>query len=634
MRPPRATAPASPAPPAPPPLPLAHPASLLAAAAAALCVIVSVSFRLSDTDLWQLLVTGKAAWALHRVPTTNLWTWAHPGIPQVASSWLFRALLWPIWDRFGVAGLYAWRWATTLAAFGLTWAAARALGARGALTLVVLVWGALIYRLRSEVRPETLAAVLFAAQLWILAARRAGGRDRSAWIVLVAWIWANAHASYHAGLLLTAIYLVAEWADARRVAPRGRRLWPVLAASIAVSFVNPSGWRMLAQPFQYLIVWRAEPMYRAIEELQPLRLGAHWKSGLPVLLAGWPLLALLRTRQRAADVAEWLLCLALTPLALSSQRFLGLYALAATPFVARDLEAVAAALPRPAWSASPWARGALAVAAMVALGVPEWTRIEIPLGIGFQRAAFPAGACDFMAAHGVGGRAFNHFDLGGYMAYRSWPSPDRLPFMTTQPENAPPEDRTMYVAALTDRDAWLALDARYGFDYLLLARHESPGERLEANLEGDSTWALVFADDAAELLVRRAGPLRAVADSFAYRVLPPSEDGRRFLVGACASDTILRHRAIVELERQTAASPENGGAHRLLGIFAMMDGRANEARAHFERTLALDPLVPGVHPLLAVIASARGDPAEASRQLAIERRLHGEIAGLAPAGPR
>ncbi|HEY6867433.1 MAG TPA: hypothetical protein VI792_09255 [Candidatus Eisenbacteria bacterium] len=625
----------APAPSVPPPLPLAHPASLAAAAVAALCVIVSVSFRLEDTDLWQLLVTGKATWVLHRVPTTNLWTWVHPGIPQVASSWLFRALLWPVWDHFGLAGLVAWRWATTLAAFGLAWAAARALGARGALAPVVLVWGALVYRLRSEVRPETLAAVLFAAQLWILVARRAGGRDRGPWIVLIAWIWANAHASYHAGLLLTTVFLAAEWLAARRGAARPRRpLWSVLAASIAISFVNPSGWRMLAQPFQYLLVWRAEPMYRAIEELQPVRLSAHWRSGLPLLLAGWPLLALLRARQRAIDAAEWLLVLALTPLALSSQRFLGLYALAAAPFVARDLEAATAALPRPPWSVTPWARGGLAAVAAIAICIPEWTRVEIPLGMGFRRAAFPVAACDFMAAHGVGGRAFNHFHLGGYMAYRSWPATDRLPFMTTQPENAPREDRAMYVAALTDRNAWLALDLRYGFDYLLLARQESPGELLEQNLEGDSTWAMVFADDAAEVLVRRAGPLRAVADSFAYRVLPPSEDGRRFLVGACASDTILRRHAIVELERQAAASPENGSAHRLLGMFAMMDGRMGDARAHLERTLALDPLVPGVHPLLAVIASSRGDRAEAERQLAIERRLHGEIPGLAPPGPR
>src|SRR5262245_14374918 len=113
-----ARTPANPA----PPLPLTHPAVLLAIAAAAAAIVLSVSFRLADTDLWQLLVVGKATWSLHRIPTTDLWAWPHHGAPQVASSWLFRALLWPLWDLGGVAGLYAWRWASTLAAFALVWA--------------------------------------------------------------------------------------------------------------------------------------------------------------------------------------------------------------------------------------------------------------------------------------------------------------------------------------------------------------------------------------------------------------------------------------------------------------------------------------------------------------------------------
>lgn len=623
-----------------PPLALSHPAMRLATAVAALCIAVGVSFRLSDTDLWQLLVTGKATWALHRVPTTNLWTWGNAGAPQVASSWLFRALLWPLWDHFGLAGLYAWRWASTLAAFAFAWAAARAMGARGALVLVVLAWGALVYRLRSEVRPETLAAVLFAAQLWILASRRAGQGDRSGWIVLIAWIWANAHISYAVGLFLTGTYLFAERLESQR-APHGpagprRSLWLALGASMAVSFANPSGWRMLAQPFQFFFLWRGEPMFRTIEELGPLTLGAHWRSGLPLLMAGWPLLAawraLVAPGPRRPDPVEWVLGATFTFLAFSSERFLGLYALAAVPFVARELEGLLEALPRPAWGAGAWARGGLAAAACVAIGIPEWGRLGIPLGIGFEPAAFPVRACDFIAAHGIRGRAFNHFHLGGYLAYRFWPERDRLPFMTTQPENAPRDDRAMAFDALTQRDAWLALDARHRFDYLLLARRQSPGERLEQNLEGDSAWAMVFADDAAELLVRRAGPLGAVADSFAYRIIPPSEDGRRRLVGACAANTALRHRAIAELERQAAASPENGIAHHLLGIFEMMDGRPEEARAHLERTLVLDPLVPGVHPLLGTIAAARNDPREASRQLQIERRLHGASLAPKPAG--
>ena len=655
-RPPRqlpARAPVEPA----PALPLTHPAVLIAIAAAAIAIVVSVSFRLSDTDLWHLLAIGKATWRLHRIPATNLWTWPHYGAPQVAASWPLRAFLWLLWDRAGVLGLYAWRWSTALAAFGLAWAAARAAGARGLVPLVVASGCALTYRLRSEVRPENFAAVLFALQLWILETRRTrfgrgpSGPDRGPWVVAIALVWVNTHISYHLGILLTAVYLVGERIEGWRARPRGGQRVPnprparipaappdprrartlplVLAASVAVSFLHPSGWRAVVQPFQFFFGWRNEPMYQAIQELQPLVLGVNWKSGLPLLLAGWPLLALWRIlSRRGFDPVEWMLCVGFTPLALSSRRFVGIYALAAAVFVARDLQALVESFRWPHWTREAWTRGTLAAASCLLIGIPEWTRVELPLGIGFEPGVVPERACDFIAAHGVRGRAFNHFQLGGYLAYRFWPERDRLPFMTTQPENSPRAERDLYVAALADSDAWRRLDDRFRFDYLLLARRESPGERLQEALEREPEWAMVFTDDAAELFVRRGGPLAPVADSFAYRLIPPSEEGRRQLLGACAADTLLRRRAAAELERQAAESSANGSAHHLLGFFAMMSGRLDDARLHFERTLALRPLTPQVHELLGVIALSQRDPPAALEQFRIERRLHGENAEL------
>jgi len=634
------------------PLPLTHPAALFAALCAGVAIVLSVSFKLSDTDLWHLLVVGKATFALHRIPTTDLWTWAHWGTPQAAPSWPFRALTWLIWDRAGVTGLFAWRWLSTLAAFAFAWAAARRAGARGLIALPVLVWASLVYRGRSEIRPETLAAVLFACQLWILESRRralgGSGWDRAWWIVPIALVWANVHVTYHVGLALTGAYALAErfdaWQEARTPSERTprtsasappvqssgapRTLWIVLALSVAVSLLNPSGARLLVQPFQYFLVWRHEPIYRAIQELQPTSITAHWRSGLPLLIVGWPLLALWRAFARRVDLAELLLCAGLTALALSSQRFLGLYALAAAVFVARDLQAALPSLRRPSALARPWVRGAIAGVAALAIGVPEWTRLDGPLGVGFLPASFPAAACDFIARNDVRGRAFNHFHLGSYLAFRFWPERDRLPFMTTQPENSPPEDRAGYFQAISEPAGFAALDARYHFDYLLLSRPQSPGEVLQQVIEADSSWAMVFLDDAAEVFVRRAGPLAPVAAAHAYRLIPASEEGRRQLVGACAADSALRHAAAAELQGRLADSPEDGVAHHLLGLFALMDGRPDLTSSHFRRVLALDPLVPGVHMLLGLAALQRRDPVTAQLEFRTERSLHGPSPAL------
>ena len=165
-----------------PPVPLRHPAALLSLAVAVTCLLVSVTTRLYDTDLWQHLLVGNVIWATHTIPTRQLWSWPTYGSLDVTSSWswAFRALLWPLWSAFGVWGLYALRWTAALAAFALAWATARRLGARDLPALLVFAVGTLVFRQRAQVRPELVAAALLALAQWILETRRAGGPDRAA----------------------------------------------------------------------------------------------------------------------------------------------------------------------------------------------------------------------------------------------------------------------------------------------------------------------------------------------------------------------------------------------------------------------------------------------------------------------
>jgi len=625
-------------------------------------VIFSTTTRLYDTDLWSLLVVGKTMWVEHRIPTTDQWTWRHYGEPQIVSSWLFRALLWPLWSRAGELGLYLWRWIATLGAFALLWVTARAMGARGFLALVVVAWCALIYRARTDVRPEMLAALLLAAELWILESRRARSRDPRAgaasgvpspvasaadpprakprpgifgdpavWIVPILWVWANAHISYTLGFVLLAIYL----ADARLAHGQKRSggaaeftpLWTVLIASAAVSFINPYGVRTLVQPFEFLLFWRSDPMFQAIGELGPPTWSENLRNGLPLLMAGWPLLVLRRWRAKGLDLAELAACALLTAAAFTSQRMIGPYALIATPFVARDLSEWMA--PRtPAWASPPWRRGLLAATACVAIGIADWLRPELPLGVGILATSVPERACDFIAAHGIRGRGLNEFHFGGYMAYRFWPDRERLPFMSTQPEYATPDDRSLYIASHGDPAAWPELDRRYRFDYLLLDRGQGFDSHLLDFIDLDSSWVMVFTDDAAEVLVRRKGSFGAVADAFGFRVLPAGRAMREQLVARCLADSSLRGRAIGELERAALASPYNGSAHHLLGIFALTDRRLADARRHLELTLAQKPWLPRVHEMLGWIALDQGRPRDALHELLLERRLHAPPRGL------
>ena len=63
-------------------------------------------------------------------------------------------------------------------------------------------------------------------------------------------------------------------------------LWAVLAARASPSFVNPFGWALLSQPFDFISSWAARvPSYQTIGELQPVDWSVYAKVFLPLWLA-------------------------------------------------------------------------------------------------------------------------------------------------------------------------------------------------------------------------------------------------------------------------------------------------------------------------------------------------------------
>jgi len=620
-RPGRGRTPRAPAVVAAPPVPATHPAMVVALLATALFVLFSVTFLLFDTDFWQHLLVGKAIWQTHSIPVTQLWTWPTYGAPDVNASWGFRALIWPFWVAGGATGLFAWRWLSSLAVFALLWITARRMGARGFAALLAMALCALVYRLRSQIRPETLVAVLLALQIWILETRRQGGRDRVAWCVTIAWIWANAHISWYLGFAVMGAYGLDDLVHARRdsaAAARLRRLaWTALAA-LAISFVNPWGWRALWQPFEYQLVWRNEPIYRTIVELNPVDWTNYLWSPLLGLMVLWPLLIAWRGWSGASDRAELALCLGFTVLALSTQRFIGIWALVATPFLMRGLDAFVTSMRWPAWTAPPGVRAAFVVLACAGLAASDARRVDPPPGVGIDWERFPVRACDVIASEGIRGRGFNNFEYGGYQAWRFWPDRSRLPFIDVH-QAGTTLDRKLYVDAFNSADGWRALDARHHFDYVLLTRAAPVARRLPDILDADSSWALVFADDAATLYVRRAGPLAGVAARLEYHLLTGGDASIAALGEACARDTVLRARVKAELQRAGAASPWHATAMSLLANVALQDGRYDEGSALLNRALAIMPGLKRAHERLGLIALEQGRSADAVREFQRER---------------
>lgn len=604
---------------------------ILGALAAFTLVAVVVTFPINDPDLWQHLTVGRAIWRMHAIPQTHLWSWPTYGIREVLPSWFFRAVLWPVYAAAGVNGLFAWRWLTTLAAFAIGWAGARRMGARGFSPLVAAVLCAMVDRGRTQVRPETLVAPLFALAIFALVWRRDGGRlrllgralDPALLLIPIAWIWANAHVSYW----LTFLLLGAAWLDdrfGRRVEEEGTTPAPATGriglvaiglVAAAVAFANPFGWRGLWQPFEYFLYWRHEPIFQGIGELKPVDWGVNLKNGLPVLVVAWPLLALWRSVSGRRDVLELVLCGTLLPLTLGGQRFMGFLAVAAAPFLGRDLAELAARLARGFRGA--WPRLGAALAGVVLLAVPLLADAPHWFGTGLDLRRYPVAACDFMQREGVRGRIYNAFFHGGYLLWRFWPERDRLPFMDIHVSGTR-ADRDGQAYARGDESAWRTLDAQRRFEIFLGPRYESTDAAFLDRRDRDSTWAMVFVDDAVALYVRREPKFAPLLAAHEYHVLSGGGAKLAALQPRAMADTALRNRLTAELDRAIAESPASSRTLYVRGTLAAFDGRLSEAAADFRRALVVDPDVHRVHEGLGAIALAQGDARGAVREFQAE----------------
>ena len=601
---------------------------------ATLCALAAVTTRIYDPDLWQHLLVGKVIWQTHAIPHTQLWTWPTHGAPDVLPSWLFRVALWPFWNIGGLWGLYAWRWLTTFVAFGLAYLTARRMGATGVGPLLMIVWGAILWRGRSQMRPETFAGILLMAQVLLLETRRQRAapaplaRDLAWGVVPIALLWANAHISYYLGFILSGAYLLDDLLHRAPAAGRSRRAPGALALAMVAaglaSLVNPFGMDALLQPLQYFTIWRHEPVYQTISELSPLYKywDVHVRDLLPLWLGLVVAASVVRWRRRGFDAAEAVLIVVCLTQALTTLRFLGYAALTLAPFAARDMADWLGRIDWPAWLRRAPERSALCAAACVALVMPTLTDPVMPLAIGWEHRMYPERACDWIEAHGVRGRALNAFGQGGYLLYRFYPDPGRLPFMDIH-QAGTKQIRYLYAWAQQDTAAWRVFDQRYRFDWVVLPGAKAGTPKLSNMLDADSTWALVFVDDEAALWLRRNGSCAALARQYAFRFLPGGDAGIGPLGERAARDSTLRGPIRAEIDRAIADSPYNAGAHVLAGNLALLEGRFDDAVKHFDEAARQQPMETAVRDRQGLAHLYAGDLAGAERAFRAADRASG-----------
>lgn len=250
-------------------------ADLIFIAVLSALAFTALSVRLlGDAGIGWHIRTGQQILATHTVPHFDSFSASTAGKHWFAWEWLYDVT---VGGLDTIAGLNAVVWFTAIviaAVFGWMF---RLLILRGtslffALLLVLLsMWASMIHFLA---RPHVLSWLFTLAWFWILDSTERASfqqsphrRQRRLWLLpILMLLWVNLHGGFLLGFALLALYWLASlwtWAAAddrslesilSRTAARSRAVQLTFAGivSLAVSFVNPYGWKLYHHLYAYL----------------------------------------------------------------------------------------------------------------------------------------------------------------------------------------------------------------------------------------------------------------------------------------------------------------------------------------------------------------------------------------------
>ena len=378
----------------------------------------------TDPDLWWHLKTGEFISEHKSIPHTDPFSFTRAGEPWVAHEWLTELVLYQIQRSAGFGALIVIFAALLSAAFFFLYLrCGHAPYIAGIATLCAAwatmpIWG---------VRPQVISLLL--TSLWLLILERS---DRSPnllwWTLPLTLLWVNLHAGFALGLALSALFLAGTILETKLKYPLASTnpSWKLSASILLLDLclvpLNPNGLRLFSYPIEtlrsttmqnYIVEW-ASPNFHRPE---------YWPF-LLIVLATFGTLSWSRAPVRPRDLILLLVSLFA---ALTSIRLIPLFVFVAVPLISRSLG-------RQLGSSSPSVHSPIRSApafrtwlnAAIILLMATFAGVRILQVIHNQPQAeahqFPARAVAFLQAHPPQGPIFNHYDWGGYLIWKLYPS--------------------------------------------------------------------------------------------------------------------------------------------------------------------------------------------------------------------
>jgi hypothetical protein len=453
-----------------------------------------------DGDLGRHITIGKYILESRSIPTSDLFSHTMTGQPLVPHEWLAQVILTLAYLAMGLSGDVLLSGLIIALTFLLVYQEIVRRGAFRLAAVFIALWAAAASSLHWLARPH-IFTFLFTA-LWTYSLERVAlGKNKTIWqFPLLMLFWANIHGAFISGFVIWGVYF-AEWIWKFQSGQSGKeygvRLALIGAAAFAVTFINPSGWRLWENSIGY--IGNNFLVGHTLEYLPP---DFQNKSTWPFMfMLAYGLFALSTGKQ--VRLREAILLAGWAVMSLYSARNIPLFAIITAPIYGELIQHQTRQLPRLAKldtglkEIEGQLRGFLWPAAAAALiGFAFWLNIPLDqrqLGNRYDPAVFPVEAMDWLDEHPQQGNMFNHFVWGGYILFREWPK--QLVFIDGQTDFYGEALTREYVRVVNLEPGWKNILNKYNVTWALLPADSPLAEALAAQnwheLYGDATAVIL-----------------------------------------------------------------------------------------------------------------------------------------------
>ncbi len=458
-----------------------------------------------DADLWWHLRTGEAIWGNGRVPQTDIFSYTIPNNVWIVQQWLTDSLMWSVYELVGLSGLIIFFALIVTIAFMLVYSCCEG---RPYLASLIIVLAYLSSALILGARPQMIN-LLFSAMLIVIVegVRKQRWPEWALFLLPVsALLWANMHSGFLTGIIIMGAYLVGEGSQRFLKKPDELTLaWSAIVKlgialflSILAALVNPSGLDLVLFPLGTLSSDAIQN--NIVEWFSPDFHSPYWLFFAAMLALGSVSLVF---SQRRVTLTDLLLFFGTGWMGLTSIRHIPIFALVASPIIARHLLSAFADTRFYATLAGQYKSEHVssglkilntAVLLVIGLLAVGWLLLRLDNMATIIHTRFPVAAVDYIEENDLDElNVFNAYNWGGYLIWR------RIPvFIDGRTELYGNEFFGRYLQTFTVSPEWQQLLDEYDVDYVMVDTI-SP---LSTILEAHTGWQAAYQDDIATIYMK------------------------------------------------------------------------------------------------------------------------------------